>query len=342
MRDDPPIPSTPRSIEASGPGPDLESLRTAYLDLLKLSLCDLVGVSTQMVWQDDDGRPFSRELRDDDQRGWRVDGTDWPLNALTMVGLRRLDDLQACVAAIVRDEVEGDLIEAGAWRGGASIFMRAALNALGAEDRTVWVADSFQGFPEPLPGTEDSGLDTQMSGIDYLAPALEDVRGYFARFGCERGVEFVPGFFEQTMDGLRGRRWSLIRVDADGYAATQLALKTLYPGLAPGGYVIIDDYFHFQLPVCRRAVDDFRREHGIDDPIERIDWVGARWQKTAPVTPEASETEGENGRRPPAPRAAPRRDPDRIPTDHELGLEYQLTELRERLATIEAERPPQP
>ncbi len=272
-----------------------------------------------MVWRGD-GRIFSRELPDDDQRRWRIDGSDWPLNGLTMVGLRRLDDLQACVESVVADGVEGDLIEAGAWRGGASILMRATLDTLAAHERTVWVADSFQGFPEPQLGSEDQDLDLHMSAIDYLAPAVEQVRGHFARFGYTRGVTFVPGFFEETMESLRGRRWSVIRLDADGYNATRLALEALYPGLAAGGYLVIDDYFHFQLPVCRRAVDDFRAEHAITEPIERIDWTGARWRRQAASPPSpgdgrsAEPADSQLGR----PRAAAQRTGRKIPTDLEL------------------------
>ena len=121
----------------------------AYLDLLKLSLCDLAGAGTRTVSWTGDRRVFSRELTGADQLEWRIAGRDWPLNALTMVGLRRLDDLQACVESVVHDGVEGDVIEAGTWRGGASILIRAALDEFGARDRTVWVADSFQGFPRP-------------------------------------------------------------------------------------------------------------------------------------------------------------------------------------------------
>ena len=79
----------------------------------------------------------------------RAEGMDWPLSAATMVGLRRLDNIQACVERIVEEDVPGDLIETGVWRGGASIFMRGALEAYGDRERTVWVADSFQGLPKP-------------------------------------------------------------------------------------------------------------------------------------------------------------------------------------------------
>src|SRR5215216_1550899 len=171
-----------REIRAAGARPEGEALRTAYLDLLKLALCDLVGAATRTVTWTADRRIFSRQLTGD-QIKWRAGGRDWPENALTMVGLRRLDDLQACVESVVRDRVEGDLIEAGAWRGGASILMRATLDTLGAEDRTVWVADSFRGFPAPEPegDSEDRELHLHLSEYDYLAAPLEDVKEHFAR-----------------------------------------------------------------------------------------------------------------------------------------------------------------
>ena len=267
-----------------------------------------------------------------------------------MVGLRRLDDLQRCVETVVADGVPGDMIEAGAWRGGASILMRATLDALGDAQRTVVVADSFQGFPAPQPD-EDQELEENMSSIDYLAPSLTDVQSYFARFGVERGVDFVPGFFEDTLEQLHGRRWSLVRLDADGYNATRLALGVLYEALAAGGYLVIDDYFHPHLGVCRRAVDEFRAERGIEEPIERIDWTGARWRRMgapsvnappASVTPSATAddvpaTPRRAVGRPPEARITVREAVSAIPTDRELGLEAELAEARRRIAALEDE-----
>jgi O-methyltransferase len=331
---------SPRDIHAAGPRGDDEALRASYLDLLKLTLCDLVGASTQTISWTGDRRVFSRELSGDDQMAWRAAGRDWPLNALTMVGLRRLDDLQASVESVVADGVEGDLVEAGAWRGGASILMRATLDTLGAHERTVWVADSFQGFPAPEADgdEEDRALETDMSAAyDYLAASLEEVQGYFDRFGCVEGVRFVPGFFEDTMPELRGRRWSVVRLDGDTYKATWLTLEALYPGLSVGGYLVLDDYCF--LSACRRAVDDFRREHGITEPIEQIDWNGARWRRESETqisTSNAVETPR------PASRASSRRkvverSDERIPSGRELELGDEVASLQTRLRAAEAE-----
>jgi O-methyltransferase len=316
-----------REPRAAGPGRDPQELRRAYLDLLKLALCELVGTATTSVGALPEGGIAARELRGDEQR-LRSAGMDWPLHGLTMVGLGRLDDLQACVESVVADGVEGDMIEAGAWRGGASLLMRATLDTLG-DDRTVWVADSFQGFPQP---DGDDSEAHRVGALDFLAVPQEEVAESFDRLGLREGVRLVPGFFEDTLPGLADRRWSLIRLDADTYEPTRLSLDLLYPSLAVGGYLVLDDYGAFQ--GCRRAVDQFREENGITEPIERIDFAGARWRResdaqiraTAPVPrrerPQRAATE---------PRTRP------VPTQREVELERELAGLRDRLAAAEAQ-----
>ena len=312
---------------AAGPGPDPEALRTAYLDLLKLSLCDLAGTTTTSVGALPDGGVTARELRGDERRQ-RAAGMDWPLHGLTMVGLGRLDDLQACVESVVADGIAGDVIEAGSWRGGASLLMRATLDSLG-DDRTVWVADSFQGFPDA--GDADSEA-LRLSAIDFLAVPQEEVADSFRRLGCERGVRFVPGFFEETLAGLAGGRWSIVRLDADTYEPTRLALHRLYPRLEVGGYMVVDDYGAFQ--GCRQAVDQFREENGITEPIERIDFAGARWRRESDAPIRAAELPAPAV---PRPRSAAPSRPAAVPTARELELERELQALRERLAAAERE-----
>jgi hypothetical protein len=323
-----------RAPHARGPHPDAESLRLAYLDLLKLTLCDLAGTRTSSVTRTFEGDVMSRELEGEQLR-FRTAGMDWPLHGLTMVGLARLDDLQRCVEQVVRDRVEGDLIEAGTWRGGAAMLMRATLDSLGEGGRTVWVADSFQGFPEaPPPEGDGYNLDVDLSAVDYLAVPLKEVRESFARLGLDRGVEFVPGFFEETLPALGDRRWAMVRLDGDTYDATRLSLEALYPGLAAGGYLVVDDYL--QIDPCREAADAFRREHAITEPIEPIDWSGARWRKESAPTPSAApgERPASNGA---ASRAVERKPVQRVPAIEEVELRHELERMRQRLAAAEAE-----
>ena len=323
-----------RDPHARRPRPDAEPLRLAYLDLLKLCLCDLTGTRTTSVTRTFDGEVMSRELEGDQLR-FRTAGMDWPLHGLTMVGLARLDDLQQCVESVVRDGVAGDLIEAGSWRGGASILIRATLDSLGADDRTLWVADSFQGFPAVEADGEGYDLRVDLAGVDFLSAPLAEVKASFARFGLDEGVEFVPGFFEDTLPGMGGGRWSVVRLDGDTYEATRLSLEVLYPGLAAGGYLIVDDYL--QIDPCREAVDDFRRERGIEEPLVEVDWSCARWRRATEPEPSAAATPARTPAGAPATEPATRRPPDRVPAIEEVELRHELARLQQRLAAAEAE-----
>jgi hypothetical protein len=315
-----------RSPRAPGPGPEPEAMRRAYLELLKLALCDLTGTSTVSVGKWEDGSISSRELHGEDLR-LRAAGMDWPMQGLTMVGLNRLDDLQACVEAVVRDGVPGDVIEAGTWRGGASILMRATLDSLGQHDRVSVVADSFQGFPT----ADEQG---HLSQTEFLAIPVEEVRANFARFGLEHGVEFLEGYFEQTLPALSGRQWAVVRLDGDTYEATWTTLASLYGDLAPGGFVIVDDYH--AMPECGRAVDAFREQHGITEPLEDVDWTCMRWRRGSEAPVEVARPAAGAA---PATRLAPpeRAFKGRPPSERERELEAEVARLRERLAAAEAE-----
>lgn len=213
---------------------------------------------------------------DDDPTG-RRSAYELPPGIKTMIGQRRLHHLRGCVEDVLASGVPGDLIETGVWRGGATILMRGVLKAHGVTDRTVVVADSFQGLPAPNPEAypADEGLD--FSTHDVLAVSREQVEENFRTFGLlDDQVEFVPGWFRDTMPGLRDRTWSVLRLDGDLYESTMDVLTNLYPQLSPGGWLIIDD---FSIPACEQAVHDYRAANGITEPIEVIDDDGVCWKK---------------------------------------------------------------
>lgn len=208
----------------------------------------------------------------------REQGNIWPGYADTMIGLKRLDNIQSCIESVLRDNVQGDLIETGVWRGGACILMRAVLAAHGAEDRKVFVADSFEGLPKPDPAAfpADSG-DTHYIH-PYLAVSQREVANNFRRYGLlDHQVVFLNGWFKDTLPNAPIKLLSLMRLDGDMYSSTLDALQNLYPKLSVGGFCIIDDY---SLPACRSAVEDYRGRHGITTPIKEIDWTGHFWRKS--------------------------------------------------------------
>src|SRR2546425_313302 len=103
----------------------------------------------------------------------RAVGRDWPAEAETMIGLHRLENLQQCIVRVLEEGIPGDLIETGVWRGGACIFMRGVLKAFGDNERTVWVADSFQGLPHPDPARYPADTDDPHWICSELAVSLE-------------------------------------------------------------------------------------------------------------------------------------------------------------------------
>lgn len=209
-------------------------------------------------------------------------GLDWPAEAMTMIGLYRLDNIEQCVTNVLRRNVPGDLAETGVWRGGASIFMRAILKAYGDTDRKVWLADSFQGLPKPDADTYPADRDDNLWMLSELAVSLETVKANFAQYGLlDDQVRFLPGWFRDTLPAAPIDKLAVLRLDGDMYESTIVTLRSLYPKISPGGFVIVDDYGC--MPGCQQAVNDFRAEEDIVAPLCPIDWTGVYWQVNAPI-----------------------------------------------------------
>jgi len=226
------------------------------------------------------------ELR---ERGWRIvrrgdptaraEGRDWPPGAETMVGRARLDNVARLCRLTIEDGVPGDFAETGVWRGGVTILMRAVLAAHADSDRRVWVADSFEGLPAPDSDRypADAGLD--WSGVGLLKVGVERVRANFERYGLlDDRVRFLEGWFCDTLPEAPIEQLAVLRLDGDLYQSTMDALVSLAPKVAPGGFVIVDDYGGW--PSCRAAVDDYRVANNIDEPMETVDWTGTWWRKS--------------------------------------------------------------
>ena len=273
--------------------PTTEALRDRYLELLKRSLTHTLYPTGSDAVSYPPRNPAKKWLRKQmqkrglveirlgaDHEKARAEGKDWPLFGQTMVGFDRLDNFRQCIEAVIADEVPGDIIETGVWRGGASIFARGVLAAHGVTDRSVLLADSFEGLPPPNPDENPADAGANWHTADHLAVSVEQVKENFRRYDLlDDQVEFLKGWFRDTLPGVRDRTWSVIRLDGDMYESTMDGLTNLYDGLSPGGFLIVDDYA--SIDACKQAVDDFRRERGISDPIEQVDWTGVYWRKSA-------------------------------------------------------------
>ena len=197
-----------------------------------------------------------------------------------MIGRKRLDNIEFCVKDVLGRGVQGDLIETGVWRGGAVIFMRAILNAYGVTDRSVWAADSFEGLPRPNAKKYAADARDKFHTHSELAVSLDEVRENFRRYGLLDGqVQFLKGWFRDTLPTAPIERLAVMRLDGDMYESTMDALVHLYPKLSVGGYVIIDDYD--ALPACKEAVHDYRRSQNITEEMQPIDWAAVYWRRSS-------------------------------------------------------------
>jgi O-methyltransferase len=281
------------------PNPSPEQLRSLYLDLLKRTLTGALaedndsiigGVRTQ-------GSPslkkrvagsigqlasrFNLEiaLKKPYDAQARENGLDWPVRAESMIGLKRMSNIQHCIEQIVRDDVPGDLIETGVWRGGACIFMKANLVAWGDTTRRVWLADSFEGLPEPDAARYPADAGDQLHKQTGLGVGADQVRHNFERYGLlDERVEFLVGWFKDTLPTAPIDQLALMRLDGDMYESTIQAIEALYPKLSPGGFCIVDD-FGSHASQAGQAIHDYRKANGIDEEIVEIDPFGAYWRK---------------------------------------------------------------
>jgi hypothetical protein len=249
--------------------------RQMYLELLKRCLLGMIYEDPPM-WAPTVGG-FGTETY---IAKFRELGRDHPSQAHSMIGLRRMNNLQHCIEQVLADGIPGDLMETGVWRGGANIFMHGVLKAYDITDRAVWVADSFAGLP--VPDVEAYPVDAYWEhSAGRVAVDIETVHKNFQRYGLlDDQVRFLKGWFKDSLPNAPVAKLAVLRMDGDLYQSTQDALTWLYPKLSPGGFLIVDDY---NLESCRQAVQDYRNEYGIDEPIHDIDGYGVYWQRRSTV-----------------------------------------------------------
>jgi O-methyltransferase len=274
-------------------GSESPALRRRYLDLLKRALVNLIYPEHELrmdALQAANGATDDRLLRDirytradlfEELVAHKRDGSNFQRRATrfshTMIGLRRLENIERCAARIFAAGVPGDFAEAGVCQGGAAIFMRGLQVAYGEAERRTWLADSFQGLPIPT-DPADEGYDFSEARQPWLAWDVEAVQDNFRTYELlSDNVRFLAGWFAETLPNAPIERLALLRIDADLYESTRDVLVSLYDKVSPGGFVIVDDYHAFK--PCRLAVDEFREGRGISGPLTRVDWTAVYWRK---------------------------------------------------------------
>jgi lipopolysaccharide biosynthesis glycosyltransferase len=189
---------------------------------------------------------------------------------------RLLATIDATEYVIARG-VPGAFAECGVWRGGSVLAMLLTLQATGVDDRDVYLFDTFTGMTAPTeedtsafhaPATEEwaAASSSERGERAYGGLFSEDTFGqaqvrrllHATGYPSER-IHLVPGPVEETLPGAAPDDLALLRLDTDWYESTRHELEHLYPRLATGGVLIIDDYGHWE--GARKAADEHLAQH---------------------------------------------------------------------------------
>ncbi len=245
-----------------------QEMRDLYLDMMHRCLLNLIYEDpSQDPWSGDQYNP---ELR--------INGRDWPSVAHTMIGHHRMLNIRLVMEHVLENDIPGDFIETGVWRGGACIYARAILKAFGDTQRKVWVADSFEGLPKPDEEKYPADQGDKHHTYDPLSISMEEVQSNFSIYDLlDDQVQFLKGWFKDTLPTAPIEQIAVLRLDGDMYESTMDGLNNLYHKVSPGGFIIVDDYG--AVAACAQAVSDFRKQHDIQEPIKNIDDIGVYWQK---------------------------------------------------------------
>jgi len=192
----------------------------------------------------------------------------------------RLHALIHAIRYLHTNQIPGDIVECGVWRGGSMVAAAKTLMEVGDTSRSLYLYDTFEGMVTP------GEFDVSSKGVkatdkfekrklgedssDWCYASLEEVTRIMHGTGYpEERIRLVKGKVEQTLPGQAPERIALLRLDTDWYESTLHEMKTLFPRLTPGGVLIIDDYGDWE--GARKAVDEYLAEQAIPLLLGRID-----------------------------------------------------------------------
>jgi O-methyltransferase len=198
----------------------------------------------------------------------------------TMTSGERIAALCQTIAYVEKNNITGDIVECGVWRGGS--MMAAALTLLHLQKtRALYLFDTFAGMNPPTDSDVELSSGTLARELLQASDrksrywgiaSLDDVEANMGATGYPPYlIHYIRGNVEDTIPQTLPQRIAILRLDTDWYESTQHELKHLWPSLASGGIMIIDDYGYWLGQ--QKAVDEFC--DGLDVPIflNRIDTI---------------------------------------------------------------------
>ena len=198
----------------------------------------------------------------------------------TMTSIECIYTLIHGVKYIVQNNIPGDIVECGVWRGGSVMAIGKTLLSLNHSNRHLYLYDTFEGMPRPstddvsYEGTEAVRIfeKERISDLssNWLCATLDEVKNAVYSIGYDKErIHLIKGKVEDTIPHNAPESISILRLDTDWYESTRHELVHLFPRLSVGGVLILDDYGHWL--GARKAVDEFISENNICILLNRID-----------------------------------------------------------------------
>ena len=234
-----------------------EKLRNIGFEIIrgKNGFLDFIEIPKNQIF-----RNFPAEFTDEDKELIYNIKTD----DLTMTGYLRLHATLSACKYVIQNNIEGDFVECGVWRGGQSILAASVFKNYGS-NKKVWLFDTFEGFIDA--GIKASEYDDVKAGAPEWAQgryyntahcgnSLDDIKRNFQKYGVlGDNVIFIKGDVNVTLDSDQiPQKISVLRMDTDYYMSTQTQMRVLYPRLSKYGVLMEDDYDHIGV---RSAIDEY-------------------------------------------------------------------------------------
>ncbi|MBK7691453.1 MAG: class I SAM-dependent methyltransferase [Bacteroidetes bacterium] len=200
----------------------------------------------------------------------------------TMTSIERMFALYKGVEYIVKNNIPGDFVECGVWKGGSSMLIALTLLKFGVTDREIWMYDTYEGMSEPGDKDKDAQGNTahetwaklKLSGKSgWCVSSLDEVKNNLSTINYPTNkLNFVPGMVEDTIPhSIPKKEIALLRLDTDWYESTKHEMNFLYPLLGKSGVLIIDDYGHWE--GAKKAIEEYLQEHDTFLFLHKIDYT---------------------------------------------------------------------
>jgi len=202
----------------------------------------------------------------------------------TMTSNERLFALIESVKYIVSNNIEGDIVECGVWKGGSMMAAAETLRKLGNTNRQLYLYDTYAGMTPPTDEDKAHNNETaaellekdianKSDSVVWAYSSLEEVKANVSIIDYPAHlIHFIEGDVLKTIPGTASEQIALLRLDTDWYESTKHEMIHLYPRLVKNGALIIDDYGFWK--GSRQAVDEYIAEHKVQILLNRIDDTG--------------------------------------------------------------------